>query len=79
MELSMRDAPLTLGFLWERRENNGDLRALTGKLGSTRIIIKPIDGAPAGSPQWSLQLAETDNTITPEQMRWQQRRGGNVA
>jgi hypothetical protein len=71
----MRAEPLTLAFLWEATAPNGRLRELRGRMGSTRIIIKPLPGATSGRPKWSLQLAETEDTITPEQLSWQIKRG----
>ena len=75
----MRAEPLTIAFLWEATAPNGKLRELRGRLGTTRIIIKPIPGATAGRPKWSLQFCETEDTITPEQMTWKLKREGDVA
>jgi hypothetical protein len=59
----LRKPPVTACHLWLKERPDGRYY-MTGKLGNMRVIIRPIDGAAPGQPEYSLEFAETDRTIS---------------
>lgn len=63
-------APVTACFLWLKERPSDGRFYLTGKLGAMRVLIRPIDDAAPGTPQYSLEFAESDRTVSaPDWLR----------
>jgi hypothetical protein len=62
--------PVMACHLWLKQRQGDGRFYMTGRLGALRVIVRPVDGAPDGSPEYTMEFAESDRPILPGQTDW---------
>ena len=56
--------------LWVRHRDCDGEMYMVGRMGPLRVLIRPVMNARPGQPAYTLEYAETENTVKPGEGGW---------